>query len=59
MFGLPAWTITLIITVLRQLGLINWAEKLAFKAGVEIVEDVGELKTYHEPDDFPHGKNGT
>lgn len=55
MFGIPIWAIQLLIAILRQFGVITWADKLALKAGAVIVKDIRELKTY---DEYPKGKNG-
>lgn len=54
----PVWVVSLVVTVLKQLGFVNWAEAIAIKFGTEVIKDIGELKTYHSDDDFPHGKNG-
>lgn len=56
---MPAWLVTILIqSVLPAIlqaayksGLINLAEKEIIKFGMT-------LKTYHEPSDFPSGRNG-
>lgn len=53
MFGLPIWAIQLIIAVLRQLGLINWASALSLKLGLKLLKTLENVKTYHENNDFP------
>lgn len=55
MFGLPIWSIQLIIAFLRAIGAVNLAEALAIKLIVKIKSTVENLKTYEE---YPTGKNG-
>ena len=63
---MPAWVIGLLIkygipmaiTFLRQSGAINWAEKVALKAGYEVYEDAQGIKIFNKPDVYPTGRNG-
>lgn len=54
-YGIPV-----ALQILTKLGFINWAERIAIKAGYSVVEAVEGLKTYSAPTDFPkqHDKFG-
>lgn len=63
---MPAWLLPLLIkygvpvliAILRKTGFIDAAEALAIKAGVKVAQAVETLETFHNPEDFPAGKNG-
>lgn len=55
MFGLPLWAISLIIQILEQLGLFNWAERMAVKTGITIVKSVENAQVEYT---YPTGRNG-
>lgn len=55
---MPVWAITLLIAILQKVGLVNWAEALTVKVAKKVVDEVKDLKTYSDPKDFPHGRNG-
>lgn len=57
MFGLPLWAWELAIAFLRAIGAVNLAEALSFRLFLFLRDKVENLKTYHEPSDFPQGKN--
>ena len=51
---MPAWAVSLLITILQKTGAINWLEGLAIKGGLEGIRDLRKLKTYPEyPGDPP------
>lgn len=52
---MPAWLVTLIVTVLQKTGLVNAAEALIVKGITNAEEHIKNLKTYQE---YPTGKNG-
>lgn len=58
MFGLPIWAVQLIIVFLRAVGAVNLAESLSLKLFLFLKQHVENLKSYHEPSDFPSGRNG-
>lgn len=45
--------IPLIIWGLHKSGMTNWAETMALKYGLIIVHDIGGLKVYSKPSDYP------
>ncbi len=61
---MPAWLVAafikygvpLIISILQKTGAVNAAETFALKFATKTVEDLGNLKTYHEDSDFPSGR---
>lgn len=56
MFGIPMWVISLIITILKNVGAVSWAKSLTIRYGLEAIHFIGELKTYDEyPNDQPIG----
>ena len=56
MFGLPAWAIELLVTVLQKTGLVTWAGAMAAKGIVSATQHIEKLKTFQQ---YPTGKNGT
>lgn len=59
---MPVWLVPLlikygipiVISILDKTGAINWAEKVALKAGYNIVEGAEGLKRYSAPSDYPN-----
>lgn len=42
-----------VIWAAHKTGFTNWAENMAFKYGYMIVKDIGGLKVYSKPSDYP------
>lgn len=59
---MPVWLIPLlikygvpiVISILQKTGAINWAEKVALKAGLGVVEGVEKTRVYSAPSDYPN-----
>lgn len=52
---MPLWLVQIIIVILQKTGLVNWAEAMAVKAGIAVVDGVKNLTT---EDTYPTGVNG-
>lgn len=63
---MPAWLLPLLIKYgvpilikfLEKTKAVNMAERIAVKAGYEILTDIDGLKIYSAPSDYPKTKNG-